>query len=282
MGATIQDAFYAPHDVASGAQAFLADNERLFNRRSRNEVAVVYGVEANRELVSRQDVGDNLVNARDESVVVPYRQVTEGLAGAAVPFDVVLFPDPRTAPDRVTAETLRRYATVILPSCTHLSPGQAAALRDYLDGGGTVVRVGGLGDNLPEADRRALARHPGVRTADAADVASLTPHGPQVTVSAQAAATGTVAVNTAGLVDGSTAVHLINYDYQAEDDRVRPIAALTLRVRLDGRPVTVTTHSCDGPVTTPPVEEDGEYHRVVLDALGAYTIVVFEPTTEAA
>ena len=120
MGATIEDAFYAPHDLAADAQAFLAEHERFFARRTVNEVAVVYGVESNRELIAKADVSDNLVNARDESVVVPYRQVTEALAGAGVPFDVVIFPDGRTAPDRVTAETLRPYATVLLPHCSSL------------------------------------------------------------------------------------------------------------------------------------------------------------------
>ncbi|MGK5740004.1 hypothetical protein [Micromonospora sp. URMC 103] len=274
MGATIQDAFYAPHEVAAEVQAFLADHETLYDRRSANEVAVVYSVESNRELVSRQDVGDNLRNARDDRVQVPYRQVTEALAGAAVPFDVVLFPDPRTAPDRVTVESLRRYDTVLLPACTYLTSGQVAALRGYLDGGGRIVRTGGLGDNLPADERAGLSAHPGVSLAEPTDLSALLPHGRQVDLAAEAG-TADVAVNTAQLADGSVAVHLVNYDYRADDDAVRPLAGLELRVRLPQTRPEATAHSADGTVTALDVRVDGAVHTVTLDALGPYAIVVF-------
>ncbi|MEO3922513.1 hypothetical protein ABGB07_01310 [Micromonosporaceae bacterium B7E4] len=274
MGATIEDSFYAPHEVAAEIQGFLADHERLFARRSRNEVAVVYSVESNRDLVARADIGDNLRNARDESVRVPYREVTSALAGAAVPFDVLLFPDDRTAPDRITADDLRRYPTVLLPACTHLTPAQVAALRGYLDGGGRVVRIGGLGENLGDGDRSALLGHPGLTGSGPADLATLLPHGRQVELRAPGG-TGTVAANITGLADGSAAVHLVNYDYRAADDRVGPVTDLDLRVRLPERLSAATAYGCDGAVTPLDVRVDGGFHTVRLDALGPYAIVVF-------
>ncbi|RLP93565.1 hypothetical protein EAD89_05975 [Micromonospora sp. BL4] len=279
MGATIQDAFYAPHDVAAEVQGFLADNERLFDRDSRNEVAVVYSVESNRALIARQDIGDNLRNARDESVRVPYRQVTEALAAAAVPFDVVIFPDARTAPDRITAESLRRYDTVLLPACTYLTAAQVAALRGYLDGGGRLVRTGGLGDNLAEDERAELTSAPGMSTSDPADLSTLLPHGPQIELAATAG-TAAVAANTARLADGSVAVHLVNYDYRPDEDAVRPLSGLDLRVRLSERLAAGTAYSCDGKVTRLDVRVDGGIHAVTLDALGPYAVVVFEGGAE--
>ncbi|MFY1691686.1 hypothetical protein [Plantactinospora sp. WMMB782] len=281
MGATIEDSFYAPHGLATEIQAFLADHERLFARGSRNEVAVVYSVESNRDLVARADIGDNLRNATDDSVRVPYREVTSALAGAAVPFDVLLFPDDRTAPDRVTADDLRRYATVLLPSCTHLTPAQLAAVRGYLDGGGRVVRTGGVGDNLGAADRAALLDHPGLVDSAPDDLATLLPHGRQVELAAPGG-TGSVAANIAALPDGSAAVHLVNYDYRADEDRVRPVADLDLRVRLPERLPHATAYDCAGPVT--PVEvriDDDGYHAVRLDALGPYAVVVFTAGPDA-
>jgi hypothetical protein len=250
MGATIEDAFYAPHELAADAQAFLAEHERFFARRTVNEVAVVYGVESNRELIARADVSDNLVNARDESVVVPYRQVTLALAGAGVPFDVVIFPDSRTAPDRVTAETLRPYGTVLLPHCSCLSSAQEAALASYADGGGRVIRFDAfdrLEPLLPDG-RQVVLDGPGVES---------------------------VAVNTAALADGAVAVHLVNYGYDAELDRVRPTGAVTLDVRLPGSPAAATAYASDGGVTSLPVTVADGRHRVALDGLGPYTIVVF-------
>ncbi|MER7892092.1 hypothetical protein ABTX15_19960 [Micromonospora sp. NPDC094482] len=274
MGATIQDAFYPPHEVAAEVQAFLADNERLFERRSGNEVAVAYSVESNRELVARQDVGDNLRNARDESVRVPYRQVTEALAGSAVPFDVVIFPDARTAADRITAEDLRRYRTVLLPACTYLTSAQVAALRGYLDGGGQVVRTGALGENLTDDERSALTGHRGMAESEPADLSALLPQGRQIALAA-VGGTAAVAANTAELADGSVAVHLVNYDYRPGDDEVRPVPGLDLRVRLPERRPEAAVHSCDGKATALDVRVDGEHHVVTLDSLGPYAVVVF-------
>ena len=56
---------------------------------------------------------------------MPYRVVDRALADASVPFDVVMFPDGVTAPDRVGVDTLARYATVVLPDCCRLTAGQA-------------------------------------------------------------------------------------------------------------------------------------------------------------
>ncbi|GIF77941.1 hypothetical protein [Asanoa siamensis] len=255
MGATIEDAFYAPHEVAADAQAFLAEHERFFAKRSVNEVAVVYSVESNRELIAKADVSDNLVNARDDSVVVPYRQVTEALAGAAVPFDVVIFPDDRTAPDRVTAATLSRYGTVVLPHCTYLTGAQEAALAAYAAGGGRVVRV----DTFTGLE-------------------SVLPGGRQVTLEG-GADLAEVAVNTAALDGGAVAVHLVNYGYDAEADRVRRTGAATLSVRLPGdlatATATATAYESDGTVTALDVDVVDGFRRVALDGLGLYTIVVF-------
>ena len=44
MGATIQDSFWAPHDLLVEIQDFIADTEQLRSADSANEVAVVYSV----------------------------------------------------------------------------------------------------------------------------------------------------------------------------------------------------------------------------------------------
>ena len=153
---------------------------------------------------------------RDDSVQVPYRVVTRGLADAGVPYDVVIFPDGVTAPDRVSEDSLSRYRTVVLPDCHYLTDQQAAALHGYLDGGGCAVVTGGLGDNLEPEVRGPLSTHPGLRRTVLDDLAALTPFGPQVTTSAD------LAVNVARLADGSAAVHLLNYGYDRDADAVRP------------------------------------------------------------
>jgi hypothetical protein len=264
MGATIQDSFHPPHALLSEIQAFLADHEDLFSRVSGNDVAVVYDVAGNFDLVARADVGDNLVNAHDADIVVPYRTVVGRLARAGVPFDVILFPDGVTAPDRVTVADLHEHHQAILPACAELTGGQVAALHAYLAGGGHVVHTGDLGEP-------SLREHPNVRAAAADDLDGLLPYGRQVEVAGDMLAT-----NVMRLPDGRTAVHVVNYGYDAEEDRVRPFDT-DLTVRLFRPHTRAAGYFCDGRVTPLEVrvEEHGFRHTVVLDALGPYAIVVF-------
>ena len=261
LGATIQDSFHAPHELLTEIQGFLAGHEDLFSRASGNDTAVIYSVAGNQELVARADVGDNLVNARDASVVVPYREIVEGLARAGEPFDVVLFPDGVTAPDRVTGDDLYDYDQLILPSCGELTDGQVVALEAYLHGGGYVVHVGDVG----------LPAHPNVRPAGADDLDGLLQFGRQVVVDGDALST-----NVVRLPDGRSALHVVNYDYDLDEDRVRPVdARLTVSLsRVYGR---ATVHHADGRMVPLELrtEELGFRHHVTVDGLGPYAIVVF-------
>ena len=269
MGSTIQDSFYAPHDLAREIQTFLAEHDGLFSRATYNEIAVVFSVESTRAAISRQDQSDNVHNARDESVDVPYRTVTRTLASAAVPFDVVLFPDAVTAPDTVRAADLSGYAGVVLPDCSLLTAGQAAAVTDYLESGGRVVVTGSLGDNLPHQQRQALHGHSGVQRSSAANVADLLPRGRQVAVS------GDVAVNVQRLDDGTAALHMVNYDFDAELDGIRPLVAVDVAVRLPFEPSAAKLVSPDGPEEQLEVAVTDGIARVVLARVGVYAIVVF-------
>jgi hypothetical protein len=263
MGATLQDSFHAPHDLLTEIQEFLAGHEDLFSRTSGNDVAVVYDVAGNFDLVARADVGDNLVNARDAGVVVPYRIVVEGLARAGVPFDVVLFPDGVTAPDRVTGDDLHDYDLVILPAGGELTAGQVAALHAYLAGGGYVVHTGDLGDPSVRA-------HPNVRAAAPDDLDGLLQYGRQVEVA------GDVFTNVMRLPDGRSAVHVVNYGYDAGEDRVRPLDT-DLAVSLSRVHTRASAYYCDGRVAELEMrtEQLGHRHSVPLAALGPYAIVVF-------
>jgi hypothetical protein len=268
MGSTIQDSFHPPHDLVVEVQTFLADHERLYSKTSWHEVAVVHSVASTRELVARADAGDNLTNARDASVRVPYRVATEALSHASVPFDVVILADGETAPDRVDPAALARYRTVVLPDCFDLTPAQAEALKQCLDKGTVVVATDRFGESLAPDVRAAVAEHPGFRTASADDAAGLTPHGPQVVASAP------LGVNVHRL-DGGAAVHLVNYDHDDEADGVRRTGAVTLSVRLDGAgPIRKAVfRPADGPPRELDLHSEGDVHRVTLPDVGVYAIV---------
>jgi hypothetical protein len=267
MGATIQDSFWAPHGLLTEIQDFVAATEPLRSAASGHEVAVVYGVVSQRALVNRADSGDNLSNARDDTVEVPFRRAAEALSFASVPFDVVLATDGGLAGDRFTAAQLAAYRTVVLPGCWWLTEHQVAALVEFLDGGGHVLATGDLAVNEPSAARDRLRDHPHLTRCALDEVPRTLPGGPQVTAS------GAVAVNLHRLDDG-VAAHLVNYGYDDEQDAVAGIEDLELTLRA---PEGCTTAEAVRPGRSPEALEltradDG--YRVRLADVGLYTVVV--------
>jgi hypothetical protein len=268
MGSTIQDSFHPPHDLAVEIQTFLADHERLYTKTTWHELAVVFSVASTRELIAKADASDNLTNARDDSVRVPYRMATQALVDASVPFDVLIFADGETAPDRVDAESLSRYRTVVLPDCFELTPRQVEALTGCLRAGTRLVVTDRFGESMPDDARESVLAHPGVCVASVDDVATLTPGGPQVTVSAP------LAVNVHRLSDGA-AVHLVNYDHDRERDGVRRTGEVELEVRLVGG--GGLTHAVYRPADGTPeeldVKQDGDVLHVTLPDVGVHAVV---------
>jgi hypothetical protein len=268
MGSTIQDSFHPPHDLAVEVQAFLAAHERLYSKATWHEVAVVFSVPSTRELIAQADVSDNVTNARDASVRVPYRVATETLSRASVPYDVVIFTDGETAPDRVDPRALARYRTIVLPDCFDLTAAQAGSLKDCLDHGTQLVVTDRFGESLGSDERAALLGHRGVRQAPAGDFRALTGRDPQVTVSAP------LGVNVHRLEDGA-AVHLVNYDHDQEDDGIRRTGEVTLSVRLEdaGTIRRAVYHPADGDVRELELRSKGDVHTLTVPDVGVYAVV---------
>jgi len=201
-------------------------------------------------------------------VRVPYRRPTEALSHASVPFDVLIFADGETAPDRVEAEALSRYRTVVLPDCFDLTAHQVEALTACLDKGTVLVVTDRFAESATPEQRDLLRHHPGVHVGSAEDVATLTPYGPQV------AASVPVAVNLHSL-DGGVAIHLVNYDHDDDSDAVRRTGELELSVRLQSAgPVRQAVYRpADGPALEVPVRSEDDVHRVTLPDVGVYAVV---------
>ena len=269
MGSTIEDAFHPPHELAVEVQTFLADHETLYSKQSCHELAVVYSMSSTRDLIAKADASDNITNARDATVRVPYRVATEALSKASVPFDVVVFPDGETAPDRVDPVDLTRYRTVVLPDCFDLTARQVKALAECVEAGTVLVVTDRFAESLGEEEHEALRQHPNVRTAAAHDVAAMTPLGPQVRASAP------LGVNVQRVADGA-AVHVVNFD--VGPDGVRRTGPVTLSVRLGSgssspEAVTATYLPADAqPVVLQASSVEG-VHEVTLPDVGVYAVL---------
>jgi hypothetical protein len=273
MGATLEDSFWAPHALLVEIQDFVAATDALRSSQSANELAVVHSVPSLRDVVARADASDNLTNARDLSVVVPYRVTTEALSRDGVPFDVVVLTDGELVPDRLALADLQRYATVVLPGCWWLTPNQVAVLETYLDGGGRVVVTEEPGTNLPGELTARLREHPGLSRAGLDEVAALQPHGPQVRVEPP------LAVNLQR-VPGRAAVscHLVDHGYDADLDAVpgHPSVRVAVRLPADVDPAGHATVVRPGRAPERvAVRPDGEHAVLELTGTGVYTVVVF-------
>jgi hypothetical protein len=272
MGATLQDSFWAPHELLVEVQDFVAATEDLRSPVSANEVAVVHSVPSLRDQIARADASDNLTNARDLSVTVPYRVTTEALSRAGVPFDVVILTDGELVADSLDVGDLERYRTVILPGCWWLTAHQVEALLSYLDQGGRVVITEEPGTNLaPEVTER-LRDHSGVSRAGLDDVAELQPCGPQVQTA------DALAVNLQRAPGrAAVACHLLDYGYNGDRDGVPTRRDVELAVRLDEPLRSLTSATVVQPGNerwTMPVRRDGDRVVITLPTHAIYSVVV--------
>ncbi|CAA9325341.1 MAG: hypothetical protein AVDCRST_MAG24-535 [uncultured Nocardioidaceae bacterium] len=274
MGSTIEDSYSPPHGLATEVSAFLSACEHLFSTSSWHEVGVVFSVASTRELIGRADASDNLTNAVDASVRVPYRVATESLSKASVPFDVVVFADGQTAPDKVAEAPLSSYRTLVLPDCFDLTQAQATALEEALAAGTVLVVTDRFGETLAPEVRERLLQHPGVRRGTAEDVLTLTPLGRQVEV---VGAEG-VGVNV-HRVAGGAALHLVNYDVGPDGARPTDELVVTLRLPGSGAVRRAVLHPADGPAVDLQVRPGAgpeDPVSVTAPPLGVYAIVELE------
>jgi hypothetical protein len=273
LGSIEQDAFYPPHELCVEIQDFLAANERLFSRQTYNDVAVVYSIESEFQRPARRDQVANDPLYLASGSTIPFWTVSDALCDATQPYDVLFFPDGELRKDTLTASDLRQYRTVILPDCAILTHDQARLLHDVLAAGTRLVVLGELGTNLPLEVRRSILDHPGTRrvaiTAGMAIEDLL--DEPQVRVLPG----GDLMINVQR-VGGSAAVHLIRYDFDAQQDRTPPLPELTVELRLPERFSRISVHSPRGDMTGA-LESSGLMHRFRLRDVPLYGVALLEP-----
>jgi hypothetical protein len=273
LGSIEQDAFYPPHELCVEIQDFLASNERLFSRRTCNDVAVVYSIESEFQRAARRDqVANDPLNLASGGAI-PFWTVCDALCDATQPYDVLFFPEGELRKDALTASDLGQYRTVILPDCAVLTPNQVRLLRDVLTAGKRLVVLGELGTNLPPEVLGPILDHPGVRRfsiTTAIAVGDLLDE-PQVRVMPG----GNLMINVQR-VEGGAAVHLIRYDFDAQQDRTPPLPELTIDLRLPERFDRISVHSPGG-VMAGALESNGPMHRIQLHDVPLYGVALLEP-----
>jgi len=269
MGSEIEDAFYAPHELCVELGEFFADHEPLYSTTSAAEIGVVFSVESSlaQEEAARAALANNRLNLLPDELA-PFWAVSEALCDAVQPYDVVFFPDGVLRPDTLTAAELGRYRLLVLPACRHLTEVQADLLDAYLQSGGRLAVIGGLGDNLDEARRTRILAHPGAAACSLDDDSwRALQGGPQVVLEPPQDA----AVCIHQLDDG-VAVHLLRYAYDPALDLVPPLDRLTLSIRLPGRLRRCAALTPGGELASA-MERAGDTYSVTVEQVPLYTVI---------
>jgi hypothetical protein len=237
MGSVIEDAFYAPHELCVEIQSFLAENERVFARETYSEVGVVYSVRSHSEAMAKRDAFADNRTNVSAEVRVPFVDACRVLSDARQPYDVVFFGDGELRPDTLTVADLAGYSTLVVAGCDDLTDHQRALVRDFP---GRVVEMPDLAD-------------------------------PQVRVQTDA----DFAISVQRVPEGA-AVHVIRYDYDEAADAAAPLERLELSIRL---PETFSRAEAISPAgdLRAALTADGERHRLVLEAVPLYGVVLLRP-----
>jgi hypothetical protein len=242
MGSKIHDAMWAPYDETVVIQDFLADHEELFNRRTVNDTAVVFSVESNFfEVVYEIYMAEKITGDNGEagSRATPFQLATNSIGVSGNPFDVVMFHDGLLRDDDATAESLGRYARVILPNAHSLTAVQADAVLGYLGTGGTVTVTGTLGSRGAKETVDAILAHAGTIVVDSYEADALLASRAQVRL----AGVPRAASNLQQVGDDRAALHVVNYDYDEESDATRSVRDFEVEVSLPFTPARATIHA---------------------------------------
>lgn len=275
LGTEVKDSFWVPRELAVEVGRFLKRIDPLISNVSHNSTAVVYPVASILRNTIDSDQffdGDRWFERAAPADVRPasYWEAVEALSRDSRVFDVVVFPDEELRATDLSAEELDRYSTIVLPDVWNVSATQHALLLDFVERGGRVIVHGAYGSTLAAGEADALLGHPNTTVAPDLDgIAASAPRDVVGDLGPLAAA------NLHALADGSIALHLVNYDYDDDTDRIREREALRVGARA-GRHVTravLTTPDADD--VELPVDVDGDVATVTIPVLGTYAIVRF-------
>lgn len=250
------------------------------------------------------------------SVFPSYYGLAQAFTEGNYPFDVLFGGDGHYVEDRLTAEMLRRYNLLFVPSPIDPTENQRTLLQEAARRGATVVcmepeRLGlagetdegdtpdGLRQSFPFGEGRVHVLAGTITSTEMVDVATtfFRTYAPEqrATVLRMAEWLGMRAILPRcqdGLVCAfpvqqrthrRTIIHLVNYDIDYEHDTVRGKESIALRIPIalhlaGGLTVTLLAPDTDAPLELPFTTSDGDLHCTVPQ-LGAWASVVIAEAT---
>ena len=293
MGNTIKDSFWAPRELTAGVQDFLAAHEDCYPRSRSAGAAVLYSYgsyywrDSNKGSGANgmQDACGTLLDATASEWLdpdlkpVPFWDIIRAMSDINAQYDVILLPDGDLRADDFTAGRLDGYPLVIVPDCFTLTQNQQDILLDYARGGGKVLVAGRLAEGTALAEAlRASGNTVFVSLEGGKDQ-----YMPRFMESFDAlyapiapveCRVGKIGVQRYDL-DGRAWIHLLNYQYDEQADRITPVRELHLTARnLPGTEPKVLAPE-GSPVPEYTISRNGDLAEITLYGAGLYTVLAF-------
>lgn len=273
LGTEVKDAYWVPKELAVETGRALVALDSVTTNVSAHSTAVVSSIPSVMRAMMDSDMFSDdgrwfepveAADARPES----YWATIELLSRSGRSYDSIVLPDGALRADDTSAATFASYRTVVVPDAWNISPQQHAAIVEYLADGGRVVVVGAYGTELGEDTADAVLTHPG--TTVVATSADVLEHAPQDVLGNF---DDTMANSVHLLADGSRAVHVVDFAYDAAQDAVAPRTDFSLGLAHDAGVESATLHRPGRDPERIPVTFDGSASWVTIPEFDLYAVV---------
>lgn len=298
MGNTVKTGFYPPRSVTKQVQDFIYEKERLFSKDSGSNICVLYSFPSyawREAIIGYSGDVDELKNAGAGGVLsysagdeddpllprLPFAEVTQLLSEKQLSYDVKLLADDDLRVDDFSSAVISRYDIVVAPDCINLTRNQLTALSEYVNAGGRLVIYGSLAENLPE-EAEPLFRHENVQLVEngqdrRSSIAGFADKFFARNKDLQQISTDCpdLGVQTHRLEGGNLAIHLLNYRYQEESDKIEDIGAVNISVKylaLQGEYDSIRISTLDGREIPVSVRKQEAELLIKLENLPVYAV----------
>ncbi|MCR5301766.1 MAG: beta-galactosidase [Lachnospiraceae bacterium] len=293
MGNTIKDAFWAPSWLTAEVQDFLYSHDECFPQTRSKGAAVLYSYGSYYWRDSNKGSGANGMQDSYGSLMdvtasewltpdlkpVPFWDVIRSLSAMNAQYDVVMLADGEYRQDDLTFERIADYPMIVVPDCFVLTENQQEILLRYAGSGGKLLVAGRIaeGSLLEEELKKSqnVVFVPVEGTKDdympAFDKAFVSMYKDMAPIWCDTEKVGIQRYDN----NGKTWIHVLNYRYDENSDRVIAIPEMKLIVR-DVEDKDPELHTPEGIV--PPACElsrSGGCVEITLKDTGLYTVIEF-------
>lgn len=293
MGNTVKDAFWPPRNVTCEVQDFLVNNEKLFSKKSGANVLVLYSFPSNYWPEAITGYSSSVLDGEEEGTLsysvidpddpdgvrMPFWEVSRCLSKKQISYDVKFMADGDLREDVFSIKDIGNYEMIVLPDCNTLTENQANVIEKYVKNGGNVLIFGEAAENLPgwldkmkkiegvtycvnqSVKPEALKEFDRVFQSAYKDLWKVTLDNDAIGMQTHS-------------IENGMAIHLINYDYSKQEDVVKPLKELNLKVHLTGGKYSgIKIHTLNGREVKFESSRDNDILNIKIYDLPLYAVV---------